>query len=64
MKQSSTQLGQGVFLGAGAVVGPGVELGERTVVSAGATVTEDVGGGKLVLGSPPDQEIRDLDDHQ
>lgn len=48
-------LREGVFLGAGAVVGPGVELGRNTVVSAGSTVTEDVGSGMIVLGSPPAQ---------
>jgi acetyltransferase-like isoleucine patch superfamily enzyme len=50
-------LREGVFLGAGAVVGPGIELGENTVVAAGATVTEDVDAGMMVLGSPPDQRV-------
>lgn len=54
------RLREGVFVGAGSVVAPGVEIGEGTVVSAGATVTRDVDGGKIVLGSPPAQEIRDL----
>ncbi|TYL39030.1 hypothetical protein CV102_06975 [Natronococcus pandeyae] len=49
-----------VFVGAGAVLAPGIEIGERTVVAAGATVSRDVGPGKIVLGSPPVQEIVDL----
>jgi acetyltransferase-like isoleucine patch superfamily enzyme len=49
-----------VFLGANAVVGPGVEIGERTVVAAGAAVTRDVGPEKIVLGTPPAQKIMDL----
>jgi acetyltransferase-like isoleucine patch superfamily enzyme len=53
-------LGEGVFVGAGAVIGPGVELGERTVVAAGATVTEDIGAKQLVRGTPPEQEVTDL----
>lgn len=52
-----TVLGAGVFLGAGATVGPGVEVGERTVVAAGATVTDDVGAERVVLGTPPDQRV-------
>jgi acetyltransferase-like isoleucine patch superfamily enzyme len=54
-------LHDGAFVGAGAVVGPGVEIGADTVVAAGAVVTRDVGPGKVVLGSPPEQRIVDLD---
>lgn len=52
-----TVLREGVFLGAGAVVGPGVEVGENSVVAAGATVTGDVAAEMVVLGSPPDQRL-------
>ncbi|WP_247730983.1 acyltransferase [Halovivax limisalsi] len=53
-------LHEGVFVGAGAVVGPGVEIGAGTVVAAGATVTDEIGAGKIVVGSPPSQRIVDL----
>jgi acetyltransferase-like isoleucine patch superfamily enzyme len=49
-----------VFVGAGAVVGPGVEIGERSVVAAGATVLKDVVPGKIVIGSPPTQQVIEL----
>lgn len=55
-------LREGAFLGAGTVVGPGVEIGARSVVAAGATVTEDVDPGMIVLGSPPTQRVVDLED--
>lgn len=55
-------LREGVFVGAGSVVGPGVEIGRKTVVAAGATVTDDVGSGVVVLGSPPDQRVVPLDE--
>ena len=55
-------LHEGVFLGANAVVGPGVEIGTDSVVAAGATVTDDIGPEKIVLGSPPEQRIVDLAD--
>lgn len=51
-----------VFVGANAVVAPGVEIGAGTVVAAGATVTRDVGPGKIALGVPPAQRIADLDE--
>ncbi|MFC7076139.1 acyltransferase [Haloarcula halophila] len=55
-------LQKGAFVGAGAVVGPGVEVGEQSVVAAGATVSRDIGRKKLVLGSPPSQRIIDIED--
>lgn len=57
-----TVLREGVFVGAGAVVGPGVELGRKTVVAAGVTVTSDVDPGMVVVGSPPEQERVSLAD--
>jgi len=55
-------LHEGVFLGANAVVGPGVEVGPGTVVAAGATVTGDIAGGRIVLGTPPAQRVLALQD--
>jgi acetyltransferase-like isoleucine patch superfamily enzyme len=45
-------LKRGCYLGAGAVVLPGVTVGERAVVGAGAVVTRDVPPGKVALGVP------------
>jgi len=42
----------GVTLGAGAVVCPGVNIGEDSFVAAGAVVTADVPARSLVLGVP------------
>lgn len=53
---------EGAFVGTGAVVGPGVEIGRKTVVAAGATVTDDIDSGMVVLGSPPDQRVVALDE--
>jgi acetyltransferase-like isoleucine patch superfamily enzyme len=55
-------LHEGAFVGAGAVVAPGVEVGRNTVVGAGAVVTDDVGAERVVVGSPPAQRITDLED--
>lgn len=45
-------IGDGVFLGTGAVVNPGVTIGERAVVEHGAVVTKDVPPATRVAGNP------------
>jgi acetyltransferase EpsM len=45
-------LERGAFLGAGAVVVPGVRIGADAVVAAGAVVLHDVPAGTTVLGVP------------
>jgi acetyltransferase-like isoleucine patch superfamily enzyme len=50
----------GAFVGAGAVITPGVEIGADAVISAGSTVTTDVPAETIVIGSPPDQQMKSL----
>ncbi len=45
-------LDRGCFVGAQAVILPGVRIGERSVVAAGAVVTEDVAPDSVVAGVP------------
>lgn len=45
-------LKRGCYLGAGCMVLPGVTVGERAIVGAGAVVTRDVPAGKVALGVP------------
>jgi acetyltransferase-like isoleucine patch superfamily enzyme len=52
-------LRRGCYLGAGCIVLPGVTVGERAVVGAGAVVTRDVPPGKVVVGSPA-RTVRDI----
>jgi acetyltransferase-like isoleucine patch superfamily enzyme len=54
------RLERGCYLGAGCMILPGVTVGERAVVGAGAVVTRDVPPGKLVLGVPA-RVARDVD---
>ena len=51
-------LRKGVSVGANAVILPGVEIGEGSMISAGAVVTKDVPGWKLAIGCPA--EVTDL----
>ena len=46
------RVGRDVFVGARAVILPGVDLGEGAVVGAGAVVTKDVPDWKIVAGNP------------
>jgi len=43
---------KGAVIGAGAIVLPGVEVGENSIVAAGAVVTRDVPPGTVVAGVP------------
>ena len=54
------RLRRGCYLGAGCMILPGVTVGERAVVGAGAVVTRDVPPGKIVLGVPA-RVVRDVD---
>lgn len=47
-----THIGKEVSIGAGAVILPGLRIGEGAFVAAGSVVTQDVPAGSLVMGSP------------
>lgn len=51
----------GVWLGAGAIVCPGVKIGENTVVGAGAVVTRDLPAGVVAYGNPA-RVAREIDE--
>lgn len=46
------RLRRGCYLGAGCLILPGVTVGERAVVAAGAVVTRDVAAETIVAGNP------------
>jgi maltose O-acetyltransferase len=46
------RIGNGVFIGAGAIILPGVTIGDEAIVGAGAVVRRDVAPGSLVIGNP------------
>lgn len=45
-------IGNDVWIGGGAIILPGVEIGDRCVVAAGAVVTKNVPADSLVGGNP------------
>ena len=54
---------RGARVGGGAVLCPGVEIGEEAFVGAGAVVTKDVPPRKLVVGNPA-RVLRDVPDDE
>jgi acetyltransferase-like isoleucine patch superfamily enzyme len=49
---SPVTVGKSVWIGSGATILPGVTIGDRAVVAAGAVVTKDVPEGTVVAGVP------------
>lgn len=47
-----TRVGRGASIGAGAVILPGISIGDQAMIGAGAVVTRDVEPGATVAGSP------------
>ena len=48
----STYIGSNCFLGAGAIILPGVTIGDHCVIAAGSVVTGDVPSRSVVAGNP------------
>ncbi|PTW56540.1 maltose O-acetyltransferase [Breoghania corrubedonensis] len=46
------RIGRNVWIGGGAIVLPGVTIGDDAIVGAGAVVTRDVPAGATVVGNP------------
>jgi len=55
------KIGKYCWLGAGSKIMPGVELGDWTIVGAGAVVTKSFPEGYCILGGVPATEIKKID---
>jgi acetyltransferase-like isoleucine patch superfamily enzyme len=55
-------IGDGVWIGAGALVLPGVTIGENAVVGAGAVVTRSLPAEVVAQGTPA-RIVREIDEH-
>lgn len=53
-------IGHDVWIGGGAIILPGVTIGDRSVIGAGSVVVHDVPAAKVVAGNPA-RIIRELD---
>ena len=45
-------IGENVWIGAGAVVVPGVTIGDNSVIGAGSVVTRDIPANVVAVGNP------------
>ena len=54
-------IGENVWIGAGAVILPGVTIGKNAVIGAGSIVTRDIPANVLAFGAPC-RVIRDIDE--
>ncbi len=45
-------IGENCWIGAGALIMPGVTIGDNTVISAGSVVTRDIHAGVVAVGNP------------
>ncbi|MBO9533109.1 MAG: acyltransferase [Solirubrobacteraceae bacterium] len=52
VERAPVTIGDGAWIGAGAIIFPGVHVGRGAVVGAGSIVTRDVDADHLVAGSP------------
>ncbi|GAM55090.1 maltose O-acetyltransferase [Vibrio ishigakensis] len=46
------KIGHNVWIGGGAIICPGVSIGDNTVIGAGSVVTKDIPGNVLAAGNP------------
>lgn len=58
-KNAGIHISQGAWIGAGAIILPGVTIGECSVVAAGAVVTRDVPA-YTVVGGVPAKELKKI----
>lgn len=52
LRARDTYIGKNCFIGANAIVMPGVRIGDQCIVGSGAVVTADVPSGSIVGGNP------------
>lgn len=56
-------IGENVWIGAGAVIVPGVTIGKNSVIGAGSVVTKDIPENVLAVGNPC-RVLREIGEHE
>ena len=56
------RIGNNVWIGAGAVILPGVTIGDDSVIGAGSVVTKDIPAGVVAVGNPC-RVLREIGEH-
>ena len=55
-------IGKNCWIGAGAVILPGITVGDNSVIGAGSVVTKDIPSGVVAVGNPC-RVLREINDH-
>ena len=55
-------IGRNCWIGAGAIIMPGVTIGDNTVIGAGSIVTKDIPANVVAAGNPC-RVMREINDH-
>ncbi|MBP3938984.1 MAG: sugar O-acetyltransferase [Clostridia bacterium] len=58
----SIRIGNNCWIGAGAIILPGVTIGDNTVIGAGSVVTKDIPSGVVAVGNPC-RVLREIGEH-
>jgi galactoside O-acetyltransferase len=59
---ASVRIGNNCWIGAGALIMPGVTIGDNTVIGAGSVVTHDIPSGVVAVGNPC-RVMREIGEH-
>ena len=59
---NSIRIGNNCWIGAGALIMPGVTIGDNTVIGAGSVVTHDIPSGVVAVGNPC-RVMREIGEH-
>lgn len=59
---ASVHIGKNCWLGAGAIVLPGITIGDNTVIGAGSVVTKDIPANVVAVGNPC-RMLRPINEH-
>ena len=57
------KIGANCWIGANAVILPGVELGDHTIVAAGSVITKSFLEGNCIIGGVPAKMVRRIGDY-
>ena len=56
------KIGRNCWIGAGAIIVPGVTIGDNTVIGAGSVVTKDIPSNVVAVGNPC-RVLREINEH-
>lgn len=59
---SPVHIGRNVWIGAGALIMPGITIGDNSVIGAGSVVTKDIPEGVIAVGNPA-RVLREIGEH-